>query len=134
MCIRQRRPSMKYVMLVNQAGKLWFVYAGPLSTSDCENDRIHFLDQDGQFICFVNCNLNSLFGLCAVTNENIFVAEWAFGDVKKSNITNEHVVFITVLVILLRGQCVFMILSYIFDISKHFFLVCRKNCLKQLHS
>lgn len=74
---------MKYVMLVNQAGKLWFVYAGPLSTSDCENDRIHFLDQDGQFICFVNCNLNSLFGLCAVTNENIFVAEWAFGDVKK---------------------------------------------------
>ncbi|XP_062621691.1 uncharacterized protein LOC134283263 [Saccostrea cucullata] len=92
------------VVVVNQVGKLRFRYTGhtpalknlpfsPLGittdsqshilTVDFNNDCVHIIDRDGQFLRYIECGLSKPRGLCTDTNDNLLVAQYGNRQVKK---------------------------------------------------
>lgn len=91
------------LVVVSQDGKLRFTYNGPpyktkrsfdpygiatdiqgqILTSDFRNNRIHILNQDGLFICFIdNCHLDRPSSLSIDKSGDLFVGENCTGKVK----------------------------------------------------
>ena len=85
------------VVVVSATGKFRFRYTSLQSFYPCgiatdslcniltaSNDRIWILDLDGQFVQYIAvCKLIEPCGLCVDSKDNVFVAEWGSGQVKK---------------------------------------------------
>ena len=92
------------VVVVNEDGHLRFKYTSNLSndmgvftprsivtdsqanilTTDWVNHCVHIIDRNGHFLRFIdNCDLQRPYGLCVDSTDNLFVAEWSTGRVKK---------------------------------------------------
>uniref|UniRef100_K1Q8T4 Uncharacterized protein n=1 Tax=Magallana gigas TaxID=29159 RepID=K1Q8T4_MAGGI len=93
------------VVVVNQDGELRWRHTGHPSTTkyesfipwgittdsqsrvlaaDGDNHCIIVLDQNGQFLCYIdNCDLNFPWGLCVDNDDNLFVCESVRGNVTK---------------------------------------------------
>jgi streptogramin lyase len=89
------------VVVVTASGKFRFRYTGPPSNTgksfdprrittnsqghilvaDCDNDRVHILDQDGRFLRYILCD--KPVGLCVDIRDNLWVAEWESAKVKR---------------------------------------------------
>ncbi|XP_062588692.1 uncharacterized protein LOC134250345 [Saccostrea cucullata] len=89
-CVSDERAGA--VVVINRAGKLRFRYTGHtpapknkpfnpqgittdsrshILTADYSNDCVHIIDQDGQFLYYIDCGLSSSWGLCTDTNDNL---------------------------------------------------------------
>nr|XP_034319012.1 uncharacterized protein LOC117687043 [Crassostrea gigas] len=90
------------IVVVNQDGGLRWRYASAtkhkpfdprgittdsqrhILTAYFDNQCIHILDQDGQFLRNINnCDLEYPFGLCVDNNDNLYVCEFFKGNVKQ---------------------------------------------------
>lgn len=91
------------LVVVNKAGKFRFSYTGhPCSgeefdpvglttdshgqilIADIDNKIIHIIDEDGQFLCYIaNCHLDYPSDLSVDISNNLFVAEYHRGRVRK---------------------------------------------------
>lgn len=101
-CVSDHEASA--VVVVKETGNLRFTYTGPPSSSkksftpvglstdsqsriliaDGDNHCIHILDQDGEFLRYIdNCQLHAIWGLCVGTRDNLFVAEFRAGRMKE---------------------------------------------------
>ncbi|XP_062590592.1 uncharacterized protein LOC134252171 [Saccostrea cucullata] len=52
-------------------------------TADSINHCVHIIDQDGQFLCYIDCGMCEPLGLCIDRNDNLFVAQMWNKQVKK---------------------------------------------------
>ncbi|XP_061168987.1 uncharacterized protein LOC133178261 [Saccostrea echinata] len=92
------------VVVVDQVGKLRFRYIGhtpapkkkPFSprgittdsqshslTADDNNDCVHIIDQNGQFLHYIDCGMKIFYGLCTDKNYNLFFVQKMGKKVKK---------------------------------------------------